>query len=191
MSRMATSNPKGASSSPAERCSAKWYREDKRWCQEEEGWGASRYCLRASHMPVTILTMPRKRIAVGWSANQRVSLRRASGPKTHRKMRWRGAMRSNTPFPTTKAAKIPSSFRPHSVRSSYPPLLLSPSPESTRFPLLRTAYRETLGFLGLTVAESNNLKHRATQDVRIRPRQGVSFCVWLECVEEGTRLTRR
>ena len=37
-------------------------------------------------------------------ANQRASLRRASGPKTHSKTRWRGATRSNTPFQTTKAA---------------------------------------------------------------------------------------
>src|SRR5919112_631848 len=54
-------------------------------------------------------------------------LRNRSGPKTHRKTRRRGAMRSNTPFPITKAAKRSSALFLHMLRSPPPIHLLSSS----------------------------------------------------------------
>src|SRR5215212_8852592 len=56
-----------------------------------------------------------------------MSLRNRSGPKTHRKTRRRGAMRSNTPFPITKAAKRSSALFLHMLRSPPPVHLLSSS----------------------------------------------------------------
>src|SRR5215207_6366169 len=48
-----------------------------------------------------------------------MSLRKRWGPKTHRKTRCRGAMKSNTPFPSTNAAKRSSALLVHTVCSSY------------------------------------------------------------------------